>query len=189
MTALRPPVLRPPASVDNTTTVNPPCSGCTASPSLPEPHPPHRSYVHFRHPGYDDTRNLMFRLEAFDRYHIHQSADAPYQDHWGVHHGTALRACSIIACNLDGFLSPTRLTTPRMTETPVGAPSLESSPHLDDVLTGTNYYYYPLSDTDDVYPVCSGFEHWPFPHTKVPLEWTELYVSYIPCMYSRPHTH
>lgn len=33
ITALQPPILRPPASAGNTTTVDPPCTGCTASQS------------------------------------------------------------------------------------------------------------------------------------------------------------
>lgn len=191
MAAANPPVLRPPSSADNTTTVNPPCTGCTAGTVFTEPHPPHRSYVHFRHPGYDDSHNLMFRLEAFDRHHTHQSHGVACPDSWGVHHGTALRACSVIACNLDGFLSITRLPSRTSTTTVSGSPpygaTMVTHPHLDEVLTGTTYYFYALSGSDEIYPVCPGFSHWPFPHTNVPLEWTELYVSYNPPPFVLPH--
>lgn len=170
--------LRPQASPLNTTANT--CSLCASSDSSISSIEPPPSFIQFLHPGYEDDRNWMFRLPAFDRHHQHKRPTSR-QDQWGVHHGTALRACSVIACNIDGFLSPTRLST---------TSPLPSILPLDDLLIAPQYYFYPSSwegvwgggrrIIDLKYPVCPGFQHWRFPHDSIPHEWMLCYVSFLP---------
>lgn len=156
------PLASPPEIGLRPTLPDPSCTHCSGYlPSLP-----HAASIAFRHPGYDDQSNLLFRLQAFD------SADSLT---WGLHHHTALTACSIIACNVEGFLSPTRL----------GSSTPPILPSLDSLLTSRVYYFYPstvsggieLASVDLRYPICPDFIHWQFPHNDFPKEWLEIDVS------------
>lgn len=139
----------------------------SASSSQYLPALPHTVSIAFRHPGYDDQTNILFRLPAFD------SGDSI---NWGIHHDTALTACSIIACNIAGFLSHTRLSRS------VPRPSI---PSPDSLLMGRTYYFYPVSwrdtgiteDNDLRYPVCPDFMDWQFPLTNFPPTWLDIEVS------------
>lgn len=139
-------------------------------PPLSTPHLPDSmsaSFISFRHPGYPDEHNLLFRLPALDG---PGHADASSS---GLHHGTALWACSIIACNLDGFLSPTRLH-PGQSEV--------ATPTIDSLLTASEYYFYPSTfhgsqiDSDIQYAVCPSFDDWQFPIGQLPSEWRQSNV-------------
>lgn len=148
-------------------------------PSLPV------SYITFRHPGYQDLGNILFCLPTHDGQQptapdgegIQDGDGTRHSGGWGVHHGTALRACSIIACNIDGFLSSILLTTP-----PFEVPTLS----FDSLLTARVYYFYPRlwlqsqAQLDLVYPVCPSFQDWCFPHDNVPAEWIDVYVCVPP---------
>lgn len=154
-----------------------------SSPFLP---PIPLSHITFRHPGYQDKafwaqqypkNNIIFRLPTLDGRELDSNGDGGSGGGggggWGVHHGTALRACSIIACNIDGFLSPTHLSTP-----PTVVPQLP----LDSLLTADVYYFYPCLWVESQgqsgldYPVCPTFQDWRFPHNDVPPEWMDVYV-------------
>lgn len=128
--------------------------------------------VQFRHPGYPDDQNIMFSLPTLDRSDL--TEDGEYT--WGLHRATALRACSIIACNSDGFLVTAILAPSNCS---VCAPP-QSPPPPTTLLLATEYYYYPdgWSPQDYPYPVCPKFLHWSFPHGNVPDEWgSVVFVS------------
>lgn len=141
--------------------------------SLPSTH------ITFRHPGYPHPGNILFRLPVYDgcepdEDYEHDEDYDPDHDHAeygrGVHHGTALEACSIIACNSKGFLSPKLLQSPP-----------DHIPSLNSLLTARVYYFYPKawirsrSQEDLVYPVCPSFKDWQFPHGAVPADWMFVY--------------
>lgn len=153
----------------------PPLPEIGLRPTLPDPSTaegsgylpslPHAESVAFRHPAYDDQNNTFLRLRAFD---------TPDSFNWGIHHDTALIACSIIACNMKGFLTPTRL----------GSLPYPTVPSPETMLMGRVYYFYPSaygnSNTAGIdlrYPVCPDFLHWQFPHNVFPPNWTNIDVS------------
>ncbi|KAL0630932.1 hypothetical protein Q9L58_010220, partial [Maublancomyces gigas] len=137
--------------------------------SLPSTH------ITFRHPGYPNPGNILFRLPAHDGCEPdgdHELDDGHVDRRRGVHHGTALEACSIIACNSKGFLSPRLLQSPP-----------DHIPSLNSLLTAKVYYFYPSawirsrSQEDLVYPVCPSFKDWQFPHGAVPTDWMSVYKN------------
>jgi hypothetical protein len=89
------------------------------------------STVTIKHPGYPDEldQNILLRLWGFDR------------NGGGLHHGTALAACGIVAGNSwSGYF----------TETRDGQKLVLGD---DDVLTQKEYYYYTGDEMRTVYPV------------------------------------
>lgn len=81
--------------------------------------------VHFRHPGYPDTNNILLVLPALD------------SSGGGIHHETARIACAIIAnCTWEGFLTETRRGQRIATE-------------ANSLLTLKNYYFWIKEDPDD----------------------------------------
>lgn len=104
--------------------------------------------ISFRHPGYDDPEDILFTLPRLD--HPQQGPGAAA----GVHHGTALLACQIVANNaFDGYLTTDRAGTCRVTVSP------------DEVLLADDYWFTVAGD--DVYPVVPRFEEWQFPHSHM----------------------
>ena len=104
--------------------------------------------IRFRHPHYEDNDddNIFLDLPAFD----HEDG--------GLHHGTALTACGIIACNTwDGFL----------TETKNGTRVQEGH---DDILMGSEYYFHnpAFANNELPYPLFACFNDWLFPHGSLP---------------------
>lgn len=141
------------------------------------------AYITFRHPGYPDPGNILCRLPTYDGPVSDQGAgtnDDEDPSVWGLHYGTALQACSIIACNAKGFLSATILDVDAQPDTALD---------WDFLLPGKVYYFYSSAwiasrdPADLVYPVCPGFQDWQFPHGLLPKEWVSVYVCYalIPC--------
>ncbi|KAH0537309.1 hypothetical protein FGG08_005899 [Glutinoglossum americanum] len=114
----------------------------------------------FKHPGYPDEygQNVLLRLYAWD------------SPNGGLHAGTALLVCAIIACNAwDGYLTIER-----------DSPKLELQD--DDVLPAQGYYFHvprpqmePIGPTGDdshyKYPIYPSFQHWAFPHGQIPSQW------------------
>ncbi|KAI9764070.1 MAG: hypothetical protein M1840_008874 [Geoglossum simile] len=114
----------------------------------------------FKHPGYPDEygQNVLLRLYAWD------------SPNGGLHAGTALLVCAIIACNAwDGYLTVER-----------DSPKLELQD--DDVLPAQGYYFYvprpqmeSIGSTGDdshyKYPIYPSFQHWAFPHGQIPSQW------------------
>lgn len=106
----------------------------------------------FRHPGYPDSDNVLFSLSPIDN--------------GGVHHGTALSACIIFACNVKGYLATSR-----------GDPDGDRA--YDEILTAPNYYYYNAGASVAQYPVCPSFDDWVFPAdplTVIPPSWLDAVV-------------
>lgn len=162
-----------------------------------EPPPPYlpalislpTSFITFCHPGYAYPANILFRLPAYDACEFHGSnaGDTLDTDHlndaslvWGVQHGIAVQACSIIACNLDGVLSSTIVQR----GPGEGACFLPDTLDWDSLLTAKVYYFYPRawfesgSGRDLVYPVCPSFSDWQFPHDLLPRQWVDVYVRF-----------
>lgn len=111
--------------------------------------PSHSTWVQFRHPA----NNLTFlRLPTFDwRPPI-----------FGIHYGTAITACQILACNEDGYLSTSRHRHAR------GRINVD----LDSVIPpGTYYYHISSQKPEALYPICCDFPLWKFPHGQLPPAW------------------
>lgn len=138
--------------------------------SLPQsvPLPTESSFIQIRHPGYLAGHDLVLRLPALD--YTPSASNIAVTPRWGLHHATALHACSIIACNRRGYLSSTRLDTIPV----IPPPTLP----LDAVLTEPSYWFYPLgwTATDEPYPVCPDFENWEFPTDSIPEDWLAVSV-------------
>ncbi|KAF1812193.1 hypothetical protein P152DRAFT_27841, partial [Eremomyces bilateralis CBS 781.70] len=105
--------------------------------------------VHFRHPGYPDTNNILLVLPALD------------SSEGSIHHETARIACAIIAnCTWEGFLTETRK-------------GRRIAAEADSLLTLKNYYFRIKEDPDDdpKYPIIPSFAHFQFPHDNLPPCW------------------
>ncbi|KAI9824709.1 MAG: hypothetical protein M1819_000804 [Sarea resinae] len=108
-------------------------------------------FVNIKHPGYPDRygQNILLSLSAFD------------QQEGGLHYGTAIVACGLVVGNIwDGYLTRERDGDPIRLEP-------------DDVLAHASYYFHlPASAGEgDRYPVYPSFQHWPFPHDRLPELW------------------
>jgi hypothetical protein len=103
--------------------------------------------VKFIHPAYDAS---FLSLAANDFVPAGVDGNPPK---FGLHLGTALLACQIIAFNKSGFLS---ISKDR------GAPHIATTPR--DVLLLARKYYFHLDDNLPQYPICLDFSTWPFPH-------------------------
>ncbi|MCJ1396625.1 hypothetical protein MMC18_009516 [Xylographa bjoerkii] len=119
-----------------------------------------RKTILFRHPGYppEFNQNVLLRLYAWD------------SPSGGLHAGTALLTCSLIACNAwSGYLTLER-----------------DGPELilgdDDILSAQEYYFHVPSPSAASssslgsggyykYPIFPSFQHWTFPHGHIPLRW------------------
>ncbi|KAI9651716.1 MAG: hypothetical protein M1829_002464 [Trizodia sp. TS-e1964] len=105
------------------------------------------------HPGYPDANldNVLLQLSAFDR------------EGGGLHYGTALSACRIIAGNTTtGFFKEHRNSS-------------KIDLRFDELLLAKKYYFYVSgSDIDGVYPIVPSFQHWLFPHNQFPAEWSAM---------------
>ena len=83
------------------------------------------------------------------------------QFQFGLHHETALTACTIVAYNHPGYLSKLR----DRDADPVDVA-------LDSVLLPGSYYYHLYDATaEELYPICRDFRNWKFPHGKMPPSW------------------
>ena len=107
------------------------------------------TWARFRHPA----NNLVFlRLPALDW----------CPPAFGIHHGTAITACQILACNEDGYLSTSRDRQAH------GRINVE----LDSIIPPGIYYYHLSSQKSEaLYPICCDFHCWKFPHAKLPPGW------------------
>lgn len=108
--------------------------------------------IEIRHPSYDDAyeQNVLMLLHAFDRIG------------GGLHYGTALIACGLVAGNAwNGYFTLDR-NGPRITL------------RDDDVLPDKSYYFHVPSSTENStdYAIFPSFEHWTFPHRNLPPTWT-----------------
>jgi hypothetical protein len=106
--------------------------------------PSYSTWVQFWHPA----NNLAFlRLPALDW----------CPPTFGIHHGTAITACQILACNEDGYLSTSR----------------DRHAHgriivdLDSIIPPGLY----SQKSEVLYPICCDFPCWKFPHGQLPPAW------------------
>lgn len=117
------------------------------------------------HPSYPDHDNLLFTLPLLDPVHALSYNQEPRFDcpptAFGIHFGTLITACMVVACN-----TPGRLCLDRNGLRPIEAA-------WNQVLTGvTVCYYHAETATPQVpYPTCPSFWHWEFPHDKIPDQW------------------
>ncbi|KAK2592917.1 hypothetical protein QQS21_009386 [Conoideocrella luteorostrata] len=137
------------------------------------------AFIVFRHPGYFESENILFALPPLDTATGGDDTDAidsaNKQDGapaCGVHHGTAIVAGQIIAGNSfeTAYLSYDRSGAER-----VGVP-------LDGLLTRSEYYLQVPQDSGDAanggenkpWAVTPSFQHWRFPHNRLPEPWASL---------------
>ncbi|KAN0069069.1 hypothetical protein V8E54_012698 [Elaphomyces granulatus] len=77
----------------------------------------------------------------------------------GLHYGTAILACALIAGNAwNGFFTET-----------VNGPMIMMG--NDQLLREENYYFHVPSSGKEPYPIYPSFEHWRFPHNNLPPSW------------------
>ncbi|OXV10779.1 hypothetical protein Egran_01460 [Elaphomyces granulatus] len=119
----------------------------------PQPLEPHLvwngAFVTFLHPGYEDPFNRLCTL--------------PAADDGGVHYGTALTVCGIIANNaFNGYFAKERGADREPRE-------------WDSILRGVKFYFFASNNPDDQYPVVTSFANWQFPLT-LPPEWNALVI-------------
>ncbi|KAL5410109.1 hypothetical protein PMIN03_005570 [Paraphaeosphaeria minitans] len=136
-------------------------------PSIPTPLK--RFYIFFRHPGYDDSNNVLLKLHASDT-NTDRSHDGEPSPRPGLYAQVALDACAIIAgnCN-DGWLSPNR-DSEQARNNRVAASSM---------LHARSYYFHlncveNTDECDEPYPIVPTFREWCFPHDRVPAHWAQL---------------
>ncbi|KAJ2988785.1 hypothetical protein NUW58_g3796 [Xylaria curta] len=107
--------------------------------------------IKFHHPGYPPPHDILFILPRLDRSSSLQ----------GVHHGTALTACQIIANNaFDGYLAKDR----------EGCERVDSNLDFNHLLTESNYWFFVASTPSNLnpYPIVPSFQDWAFPHQRIP---------------------
>ncbi|KAH8714825.1 hypothetical protein GQ44DRAFT_762634 [Phaeosphaeriaceae sp. PMI808] len=138
----------------------------TSLPSIPQP--PQCEQVLFRHPGYDDSNNVLFKLYAVDSHN--EARQRP-----GLYAQFALDACAVIAGNrTDGWLSILR------------DPDTARGARIDatSMLHERNYYFHldrkdgtdgdGDGDGDEPYAIVPTFREWRFPHDHLPAHWQQL---------------
>lgn len=135
------------------------------------PQPPSRFFIFFRHPGYDDSTNVLFKLHASD------TATACIRDgeparpsRPGLYAQLALDACAIVADNrTDGWLSTDR------------DPELARNNRVaaGSTLHARSYYFHleDIDGSDLPYPIVPSFREWRFPHDRLPAHWAQLSSS------------
>ncbi|KAL1796175.1 hypothetical protein ACET3X_004715 [Alternaria dauci] len=135
---------------------------------------PRRPQILFRHPGYDDSINVLFKLYAIDmetgggRGNGEEASQRPETP--GLYAQFALDACAIIAGNrFDGWLSTSRNSDTRDTRVDPNSTLVERS------------YYYHLDHNEaidgpvgDPYRIVPNFREWHFPHDQIPAHWEQL---------------
>jgi hypothetical protein len=133
--------------------------------------PPSRFFIFFRHPGYDDSNNVLFKLHASDTATACSRDGEPAQpSRAGLYAQFALDACAIIADNRnDGWLSTDR------------DPELARNNRVaaTSILHARSYYFH-LEGTDGSdlpYPIVPSFREWRFPHDRLPAHWAQLLSS------------
>ncbi|KZW04253.1 hypothetical protein EXIGLDRAFT_758546 [Exidia glandulosa HHB12029] len=114
-----------------------------------------RDHVSFFHPGYEPPV-LLFRLSKLDM---------TTEGARGVHLGTALRACEIIANNTHGFLS----TSPDRADVHA---FVQDQQDFELCLVRSHYFYHAVHADFALrrYPVCASFSAWR-PPSALPREW------------------
>jgi hypothetical protein len=130
------------------------------APTQPPSPPQYRQVqILFRHPGYGDDTNVLFKLQASD-----------IDDHGqpGLLAQFAIDACAIIAGDYAGgrgWLSLSR----------DGSASIDATSTLCE-----RSYYFHLNAAEDPYPIVPNFRQWKYPHDRLPPHWQQLAVDTSP---------
>jgi hypothetical protein len=123
------------------------------APAQPPSSSQHRQlHILFRHPGYDDRNNVLFKLHASDLDNDGQP---------GLFAQFAIDACAVIAGNYvgRGWLSLLRN----------GSDPIDPTSTLRE-----RSYYYHLDAADDPYAIVPNFRQWTYPHDRLPPHWQQL---------------
>ena len=116
--------------------------------------------IDFKYPHYpeDFEQNIFFSLQAYD---VCDNGDGT-TGRGGLHYGTALLACSIVAGNgWNGYFTLDN-----------GGTKLDIG---DDQLLNDSAYYFHIptaTETSTNYPIYPSFHEWAFPHRNLPEAWT-----------------
>ncbi|KAI0443015.1 hypothetical protein F4803DRAFT_517130 [Xylaria telfairii] len=113
--------------------------------------------IQFHHPKYSPPHDILFILPRLDR------SSTSLQ---GVHYGTALTACQIVANNaFDGYLATDR----------EGRERVDCNLDFDHLLTQSDYWFFVASTPQNLnpYPIVPSFQDWAFPHQGIP-RWPRL---------------
>jgi len=117
--------------------------------------------VRIRHPGYDDSCNVLLTLYGLD----HPDG--------GIHSETARTACGILAGNRwDGVLSPSATKFNGMEQTGPYFIGRDAYFHLPD--WQPNEPDDPDAQLKRRYPIYVRLEDWPFPHGSLPKIWQAI---------------
>jgi hypothetical protein len=123
------------------------------APTQPPSSTQHRQLqILFRHPGYDDGNNVLFKLQAPD-------TDDDGQP--GLYAQLAIDACAIVTGDFAGrgWLSLLR----------------DDCAPIDPTSTlHERSYYFHLDAAEDPYPIVPNFRQWIYPHDCLPLHWQQL---------------
>lgn len=124
------------------------------APAPPPSAPSHpQLQILFRHPGYDDGNNVLFKLHASD---IDDNGQP------GLYAQLALDACTVIAGNCAGkcWLSLLR----------DGSASIDPA----STLRGRSYYFHLDGADDDPYAIVPNFRQWSYPYEHLPIHWQQM---------------
>jgi hypothetical protein len=123
------------------------------APTQPPSASQHRQlHILFRHPGYDDCNNVLFKLHA-------SALDNDGQP--GLFAQFAIDVCVVIAGNYvgRGWLLLLR----------------DGSDPIDPTSTlCERSYYYHLDAIDDPYAIVPNFRQWTYPHDRLPPHWQQV---------------
>lgn len=136
----------------------------TRQPPSPSLAPNLRDYsIAFKHPHCPETfdQNVIFSLQAYDI--IANEEGNRDNANGGLHCGTALVACGIVAGNAwNGYFT-------------LESHGEKLDMRNDQLLTGSAYYFHIPSATGESleYAVYPSFDRWAFPHGNLPTAWTQ----------------
>lgn len=140
--------------------------------------------VFVKHLGYNEPVDLLFHLPALDACDPEHNDDD--QVAVGVHHRTVVTAGAILANNAfdRAYLASDKAGLRRVEERvpldgilPPGdywlhVPSPPSSSSIPSEHDNSSEPMGPPPPPPYLYPVIPTFQHWPFPHAKLPVPWS-----------------
>ncbi|KAI1766834.1 hypothetical protein GGR53DRAFT_484565 [Hypoxylon sp. FL1150] len=131
--------------------------------------------VEVKHPGYPATYSPLLRFDALD---YHETGPK------GVNYNLVYYACGILVGNTwpdnqeEGQCHPKSYYYLTATTAPSADPVL--CPDDGILPAGTYYLYVPDWNDEKPYPITPSFNHWEFPHGRLPLPWRSLSIPSMP---------
>jgi hypothetical protein len=119
--------------------------------------------IHQPHPSYPNSASETIRLPLYDRV---GRADGTESTQFGMHYGTLITACTIVAGNVsDAFLTHDREGQKRLVPADAAIEDIG-----DDVIVGVTECFlhlpgWSLDIDSEPYPIVGSFEEWVFPGT------------------------